>query len=150
MVRRVVLHKYWSFNWLFAFPLQISVFLTHWVDKRSPFLRLTNLLLSHPNKLNLDSSLKRTIFHSSSDHTISSEVNSRRHRIRPTIFFVFNLRKTVFVEIGFPVCSQNAREIDAVVSKRSFKDILTIIRASRWLVLGGLPVLSLVQMSCYP
>ena len=34
-------------------PLEISVFLTHWGDKRSAFLRLTNLSPPDPNKLNL-------------------------------------------------------------------------------------------------
>ena len=32
-----------------------TVFFMHWGDKRSPFLRLTKLLPSDPNKLNLDS-----------------------------------------------------------------------------------------------
>ena len=36
-------------------------------------------------------------------------------------FLLFNLRETVFVDIGFPVCSQNAREIDVAVLKWSFK-----------------------------
>ena len=132
---------------------QISVFLTHWGDKRSPFIRLTNLLPWDPNKLNLDSSLKWTIFHCSSVHRICSVENSRqtvwfffeikglRHWIRATNFALLNLRKTVFLEIGFSVFSQNAREINVAISKRSFKDILTIIRSSCLVVVAGLPVL---------
>ena len=58
------------------------------------------------------------------------------------IFYLFYLRETVFLEIGFPVCSQNVQEIDVAVSKRSFKDILTIIWSSRMVVIGGLLVLS--------
>ena len=126
----------------FSLPPNFTVFLTHLGDKRSPFLRLTNLLLSDPYKLNLDSSLKGTIIHCSSVHTICSVAKSRRtfwfffeikclqHKIRATNFFLFNPRETIFLEIGFPICSQNAREIDVVVSKRSFKDILTLIQSS--------------------
>ena len=85
------------------------------------------------NKLNLDSSLKWTIFHCSSVHTICSVAKSRwtfwfffaikglRHGIWATNFSLFNLRETVFLEIGFPVCSQNAWEIDIAVLKQSFK-----------------------------
>ena len=57
--------------------------------------------------------------------------------MRATNFSLFHLRETVFLEIGFPVCSENAREIDVAVSK----DILTIIRSSCLVVIGGLPVL---------
>ena len=134
-------------------PLQFSVFLTHWGDKRSPFLRLTNLLPSDPNKLNLDSSLKWTIFHCSSVHRICSAAKSRRtvrfffeikglwHWIRATNFSLFNLRERFFfLESGFTVCSQNAQEIVVAVSKQSFKDILTIIRPSRLVVIRGLLV----------
>ena len=56
-------------------------------------------------------------------------------------FPLFNLQETVFLEIGFHVCSQNTREIDVAVSKRSFKDILTIILSSRLVVIRGLPVI---------
>ena len=56
-------------------------------------------------------------------------------------FFLINLREIVFLEIGFPLCSQNAREIDVAVSKLSFKDILTIIRSSHLADTGGLVVL---------
>ena len=129
------------------------VFLMHWKAKRSPFLRLTNLFPSDPNKLNLDSSLKWIIFHCSSVHRICSVAKSRRtfwfffeiqglrHRIRASNFSLFNLQETVFLEICFPVCSQNAREIDVAVSKLSFKDILTIIRSFCLVVIGGLPIL---------
>ena len=123
----------------------------HWRDKRSPFLHLTNLLPSDPNKLNLDSSLKWTIFYCSSVHRICSAAKSSRtfwffFEIKglqhgATDFSLFNLWETIFLEIGFPVCSQNAWEIDVAVSKQSFKDILTIIRSSRLVVIGGLPVL---------
>ena len=41
----------------------------------------------------------------------------------PLIFSFFNIRETVFLEIGFPVFSQNAREINVAAWKRSFKDI---------------------------
>ena len=54
----------------YAPPPNLTVFLTHWGDKRSPFLRHTNLLPSDRNKLNLDSSQKWTIFHCSSVYTI--------------------------------------------------------------------------------
>ena len=37
--------------------------------------------------------------------------------------------------------SQNAQKIDVDILKRSFKDILTIIRSSCLIVIGGLPVL---------
>ena len=59
----------------------------------------------------------------------------------PQFFSLFNLRETVFLEIDFPVSSQNKLEIDVAVSKRSFKDILTIIRSSRLVVIGSLAVL---------
>ena len=65
------------------------------------------------------------------------EIKSLRHRNRATNFSLFNLWETVFLEIGFPVWSQNAWEIDAVL-KWSFEDILTIIRSSRLGVIGGL------------
>ena len=42
----------------YAPPQNFTVFLTHLGDKRLPILRLTNHLLSDPNKFNLDSSLK--------------------------------------------------------------------------------------------
>ena len=86
-------------------------------DKSSPFLRLTNYLPPDPNKLNLDSSLKWTIFHCSSVHTICSVVKSRWtfwfffkikgfwHGIQASNFSLSNLRETVFLEIGFCVCS---------------------------------------------
>ena len=57
----------------------------------------------------------------------------------PQFFPYLNYEK-VFLEIGFPVCSENVREID--VSKWSFKDILIIIRSSRLVVIGGLLLLS--------
>ena len=129
-----------------------TVFLTHWGDKCSSFLRLTNLLSW--DTLNLDSSPKWNIFYCSSVHRICSVAKSRRtiwfffemkglrHGIQATNFSLFNQRETVFLEIGLPVCSQNVWERDVVVSKRSFKDILTIIRSSHLLVIGGLPVLS--------
>ena len=137
----------------YAPPPNFTVFLTHWGDKRSPFLRLTDLLPSDLNKLNLDSSLKWTIFHCSSVHRRCSVAKSRRtfwfffkikglwHGIWATNFSLFILRETVFLEIGFPVCSQNAREKDVTVLKWSFKDVLTIIWFSRSVVIGGLPVL---------
>ena len=59
----------------------------------------------------------------------------------PLIFPYLTNEKQFFKRFGFPVCSQNAREIDGAVSKRSFKDILTIIRSSRLVVIGALPVL---------
>ena len=126
----------------YAPPPNFTVFLTHWGDKRSLFFSLTNFLQSDQNKLNLDSSLKWTIFHCSSVHRICSgaksrrtlwfffEIKSSRHGIQATNCSLFNLRETVFLKIGFPVCSQNAREIDVAESKRSFKDILIIFRSS--------------------
>ena len=131
-----------------------TVFLTYWEDKHSPFLHLTNHLLSDSNKLNLDSSLKWTIFHCSSVHKICSvtksgqtfwfffEIKGLRHGIRDTNFSLFNQQETVFIEIDFPVCSQNAQHIDVAVLKQSFKDILTIILSSHLVVIVGLPVLS--------
>ena len=128
-------------------PPNFTVFLTHWGDKHSTILHLINLLSSDPTKLNLDSSLKWTIFLCSSVNTICSVVKSRWtfwfffeikglwHGIWATNFSLFNLQETVFLEIGFPVCSQNAREIDVSVSKQSFKDILTIIQSSRLVVM---------------
>ena len=104
--RNHLLHRY-------APPPNFTVFLTHWGDKRSSFLRLTNHLPSDPNKLNLDSSLKWTIFHCSSIHTICSvvkwrrnfwfffEIKGLRHGIQAPNFSLFNLRETVFLEIGF-------------------------------------------------
>ena len=84
------------------------------------------------------------MFHSSVAKSIRTfwfffEIKYLRHGIRATNFSLFNLRKTVSLEIGFPVCTQNAREIDVAVSKRSFKDILTIIRSSRLVVIRRLP-----------
>ena len=64
-----------------------------------------------------------------------------QHGIRATNFSLSNLRETVFLEIGFPISSQNAREIDVAVSKQSFKGILPIILSSRLVVRGNLPVL---------
>ena len=131
----------------YAPPPNFTVFLTHWGDKRSPFLRLTNFLPSDPNKLNLDSSLKWTIFHCSSVHKICSVAKSRRtfwfffeiegfrHGIGFTNFYLI-YEKQFFLEIGLPVCSQLAREIDVAVSKRSF----TIIQFSSLVVRGDLPV----------
>ena len=116
----------------YAPPPNFTVFLTHWGGNCSPFLCLTNLLPSDPNKLNFGPSLKWTIFHCSSVHRICSVAKSRRtfwfffeikglqQGIRVTNFSLFNLRETVFLEIGFPVCSQNTWEIDVAVSKRSF------------------------------
>ena len=135
------------------FPPNFTVFLTHWGDKRSPFLHLTNLLLSDPNKLNLDSSLKWTIFHCSSVPTICLVAKSRQsfwfffeikglwHGIRVHNFSLFNLRETLFVEIGFPVCSQNAWEIDVAVLKHTFKDLSIIIRSSHLVIIGSQLVL---------
>ena len=106
----------------YAPPPNFIVFLTHCRDKRSPFLSHTNLLPSDPNKLHIDSSLKWTIFHCSSVHQICSVAKSRRtfrfffeikglrSVIRATNFSLFNLRETVFLEIRFSVCSQNARK----------------------------------------
>ena len=56
-------------------------------------------------------------------------------------FSSFNLREKSFLEIGSPVYSQIAREIDVASSKRSFKNILIIIRSSRLVLMGGLLVL---------
>ena len=137
----------------FTPPPNFTVFYAHWGDKRSPFLRLTNRLASDPNMLNLDSSLKWTIFHWYSVHRICSVAKTRRkfgffleikglqHGIRATTFSFFNLRETIFLDIGFPVYSQNAREIDVALSKLSFKDNLSIIRSSCLVVIGGLQVL---------
>ena len=61
----------------------------------------------------------------------------------PQIFPYLSDEK-VFLEIGFSFCSQNTQEIDVAISKGSFKDILTIIRSSCLVVLGGLPVLGFV------
>ena len=194
MARRVVLHKYWSFNCPFASmrtsmqskkffintgmnitvktnngsthaeeitplrtitlsPPNLTDFLTHWGVKRSPLLRLINRLPLDPNKVNLDSSLKWTIFHYSSVRRIYSVAKSRRTfwfyfeikgltlGIQVTNFSLFNQRETVYLVIGFRVCSQNVREIDVVVSRGSFKDIITIIWSSHLVVKGGLPVL---------
>ena len=128
----------------YAPPPKFTVFLTRWGDKRFPFLRLTNFLPSEPNNLNLDSSPKWTIFHCSSVHRICSVAKSRWtfwfffkikslwHGIRATNYSLFNLRERIFLQIGFSVGSQNAQKIDVAVSKRSFKDILTIIRSSRF------------------
>ena len=69
------------------------------------------------------------------------EIKALQHGIRATNFSLFNQQETVFLVIGFPVCSQDAREIDIAVSKRSFIDILIIIRFFHWVVIGGLPVL---------
>ena len=133
-------------------PPNFTVFLTHWGEKRFPALRFTNHLPSDPNKLNLDSSLKWTIFHCSSLHRICSVAKSRRtfwfffkinglqHGIRATTFSLSNQREKGFLEIGFPVCSKNAREIDVAVSRLSIEDILIIIRSSHLVVLGRLPV----------
>ena len=134
-------------------PLNFTVFFRHSGDKRTPFIRLSNLLPSGPNKLNLDSSLKWTIFHCSSVHRICSvaklkgtfwfffAIKGLPHGIQATNFSLLNLQETVFLEIGFPVCLQNAREIDVAASKRSFTDFLTLIRSSRLVVIGGLSVL---------
>ena len=96
----------------YAPPPNFTVFLTHWGDKRSPFLCLTNILPLNPNKLNLDSSLKGTIFYCSSAHTICSVAKSRRsfwfffeikglrHGIRATNFFLFN-EKQFFYRLAF-------------------------------------------------
>ena len=47
-----------------------------------------------------------------------------------------------FLEIGFPICSQNSREINVSVAKQSLKDILTIPQSSCLAVIGGLRVLN--------
>ena len=102
-------------------PLQISVFLTHCGDKRSPFFRLTHLLPSDPKKFDLDSSQKWTIFHCFFVQRICSVAKSRRtfwfffeikglwHGIRVNNFSLFNVRETVFLEIGilFTKCTRN-------------------------------------------
>ena len=145
-------------------PPNFTVFLTHWRNKCSPFLRLINLLPSNPNKLNFDSSLKWTIFHCSYVHTICSVAKSRRtfwfffeikglrHGIQATNFSLFNLRETLFLDFGIPVCLQNVQEIDIAVSRWSFKDILTIIWSSHLVVIGGLPGLGFGSsvLSCQP
>ena len=130
------------------------IFLTNWGDKGSSFLHLPNLLPSDSNNLNLDSSLKWSIFHHSSFHRICSvtksiwtiwfffEIKGLQYGIQATNFSLFNPQETVFLNIGFCVCSLNAREIDIALYKRSFKDILIITRSSRLVVIGGLPVLS--------
>ena len=131
-----------------------KVFLTHWRNKRSPLLPLTKFLTSDTNKLNSDTLLKWTIFNCSSVHRICSMSKSRRtfwfffeikglwHVIRGTNFSLLNIRETVFLESGSPVCSQNARKIDVAASKRFFKDILTTIRPSGLVGIGSLPTLS--------
>ena len=43
------------------------------------------------------------------------EIKGFQYEIQATIFSLFNLRETVNQEIGFPVDSQNAREIDVAV-----------------------------------
>ena len=95
-------------------PLQISQF-SYCIEEIS--IPHFYVLPSDPNTLNLDSSLKLTIFHCSSIHIICSIAKSRwifwiffeikvlRHGIRATNFSLFNLRETVFLEIGFSVCS---------------------------------------------
>ena len=57
------------------------------------------------------------------------------------LIFPYSTYEKLFLEIGFPICSQNPQEIDAAVSKWFFKDILTIIKSYRLVVIGGLPVL---------
>ena len=152
-----VLYKYWHYilpwkrrNAEEIIPHTITlhlqnfiVFLSHWRDKHSPFLRLTNLLPSDPNKMNLDSSLKWTIFHCFSVPTICYVAKSRwtfwfffeikglRHGILATNFSLSKQRERVFLEIGFPIRSQNAKEIE----------IITFIWSSCLVVIGGLSVL---------
>ena len=138
----------------YAPPPNFTVFLMYWGDECSPFIRLTNFLLSDPNKLNLDSSLKWTIFHCSAVPRICSVAKSRQTfdfslkskvcdmESKPLIFLYSTYKKQFFSEIGFPVCSQSTWGIDIAVSKWSFKDILTIIWSSCLVVIGGLPVLS--------
>ena len=130
------------------------------ITPRAPptvFIKLTLILpwkrISDPNKLNLDSSLKWTIFYCSFVHRICSvpklrgtvwfffDIKGLQHGIQATNFSLFDLRETVFLEIGLLVCSQNSREIDVAVSKQSFKDILTIIWSSSMVVIRGLLVL---------
>ena len=139
-----------EFNAHISLPLQISQFSWH-IEEIS--VSHFYILPSDPNKLNLNSSLKWTIFHCSSVQTICSVAKSRgtfwfsfeikglRRGIRANNFSLFNQRETVFLEIHFSVCSRNSREIDVAVLKRSFKDILTTIWCSRLVVIGGLPVL---------
>ena len=127
----------------YALPLNFTVFLRH---ECSQFLRLTNLLIS-------DSSQKRTIFHCSSVYRICSVVKPRetfwfffeikglQHGIRGTSFSLFNLRETVFLDSDIPVRTQNVLEIEVPLSKRTLKDILTIIRFSRLVVIWALPLL---------
>ena len=124
-------------------PPNFTVFLMHWGDKCFPFLRLKNLLPSDPNKLNLDSSLKWTIFHCSSVQTICSVAKSRQNflfcfEIKGLwlIFPYLTYEKQFFKRLAFLF----AHKMHIAVSKRSFKDILTIIQSSL-VIRGGLPVL---------
>ena len=94
-------------------PPNFTVFLTHWEDKRSPFLRLIDILPSDPNKLKLDSSLKWTIFHCSSAHRTCPGAKSRRtfwfffeikvlqHGIQAANFSLFNLKNRFFFRLAF-------------------------------------------------
>ena len=134
----------------YAPPPNFTVFLTHWGDKRSSFF----VLPSDPNKLNLDSSLKGTIFHCSSLLTIYALRRSQDEPFdfslksivcnmesEPLIFPYLNYEKPFFWWLAFLFAHKNAREIDFAVLKRSFKDVLTIIRYSRLVLIESLPVL---------
>ena len=105
----------------YAPPPNFTVFLTHWGD-------IVHMICSVAKS-------RRTFW-------FFFEIKGLQHEIRASNFSSFKLRETVFIlEIGFPVCSQNAQEFDVAASKRSFKYILTTIRFSRLVVIGGQPVL---------
>ena len=57
------------------------------------------------------------------------------------LIFPYLTSEKIFLENDLPVSSQNSREINVAISKQSFKDILTIIRFSRFVDIGGLIVL---------
>ena len=88
---------------------------TVFLDQRSPFLRLTNLLPLDPNKLNLHSSLKWTIFHCSSDQCgevktnllIFFEIKSLWQGIWATNFSLFNLRETDWLSCLLTKCMRS-------------------------------------------
>ena len=109
---------------------------------------LTNILPSDPNKLNLDSystvplSTGYALWWSQDEHldfSLKSKVCDMESEL--LIFPYLTYEKQFFLVIGFPVCTQNAQEIKVAVLKWYFKDILTIIRSSCLVVIGGLPVL---------
>ena len=132
-------------------PLQISVFLTHWGDKRSPFFTSYKPLAIRSKQVKFRFITKGNhipLFLCSTSYALWRSQDEPfdfykglQHRIRATNFSLLNIRDAVFLVIGFAVCSQKAREIDVAVSKRSFKAIFTIIRSSCLVVIGGLPVL---------